>query len=48
MRIVYLLYTFVKASWRPYAITLRKCGMMPDQHRMVGSKVLRNSYASCG
>jgi hypothetical protein len=47
-RAVCLLYTFVKASLRPYAITPQKCGMMLGQHHMVGFKVLQNFYASCG
>ena len=26
---------------------LRKCGIVPDQHSVVGSKVLLNFYATC-
>jgi hypothetical protein len=29
------------------AITPRSCGMMLGRHRMVGSKVLRDFYATC-
>ena len=40
---------FVKASQRPYTITPRKCGIVPDQHiYVVGFKVLLNFYANCG
>jgi hypothetical protein len=37
-----------RESLYPYAITPRKCGIVPDHHIMVGSKVLLNFYSTCG